>query len=249
MISLSQAVNSAYAIGSNIMSLFGSNDDAAATAARQYNYQRALNQQAYDLTQQGYREGPSNQRKGLEAAGYNPILAISNGLSNAQFSGGSAGMGTNDTVSSRGSMISNALKYAMSERDLLASQTRATNAGRELTLEQAETERRKQENFQFQNAMLDVQKHLYDKDLSNYERKMYMDLYEKFQRAENYRSEAYLMKYNATTGRMTAQANHLNALGNYYYNTHRALGKTESKSYSANALKYLGGSYSSSQTK
>ena len=71
------------------MGLFGSNN-AAKAAKRQYEYQRLLNQQAYDLTQQGYREGPMNQRIGYESAGINPILAMSNGASFGSFSGGSA---------------------------------------------------------------------------------------------------------------------------------------------------------------
>lgn len=47
--------------------------------ARAYNYARLLQQQQYDLTQQGYRESPGNMRTGLESAGYNPMLAIQNG--------------------------------------------------------------------------------------------------------------------------------------------------------------------------
>lgn len=55
---------------------------------RAYQYALALQQQQYNLTQQGYREGPSNQRKGLEDAGYNPMLALGNVGSATNVAGG-----------------------------------------------------------------------------------------------------------------------------------------------------------------
>ena len=55
---------------------------------RAYQYARLLQQHQYDLTQQGYREGPTNQRTGLESAGYNPMLALGNVGSATNISGG-----------------------------------------------------------------------------------------------------------------------------------------------------------------
>lgn len=85
-------------LGGSAMGLFGTN--AKASMLKQYNYQRLLQQQQYDLTQQGYRESPTNQRIGLESAGYNPILAVNNGLSYGNYSSGqsTAAMDSNDNV-------------------------------------------------------------------------------------------------------------------------------------------------------
>lgn len=58
--------------------------------ARAYNYARLLQQQQYDLTQQGYRESSSNIRTGLESAGFNPMLAVNGGnaVGSANVAGG-----------------------------------------------------------------------------------------------------------------------------------------------------------------
>lgn len=57
---------------------------------RAYNYARMLQQQQYDLTQQGYRESSSNIRQGLESAGFNPMLAVNGGnaVGSANVAGG-----------------------------------------------------------------------------------------------------------------------------------------------------------------
>lgn len=56
--------------------------------ARAYMYARSLQQQQYDLQQQGYRESYGNIRTGLETAGYNPMLAIHSSYPNTSVSGG-----------------------------------------------------------------------------------------------------------------------------------------------------------------
>ena len=55
---------------------------------RAFEYARGLQQHQYDLTQQGYRESPTNQRLGMESAGYNPMLALGNVGSSASIAGG-----------------------------------------------------------------------------------------------------------------------------------------------------------------
>ena len=57
---------------------------------RAYNYARMLQQQQYDLTQQGYRESSRNIRQGLESAGFNPMLAVNGGnaVGSANVAGG-----------------------------------------------------------------------------------------------------------------------------------------------------------------
>ena len=79
--------NNASSLGSFGSSLF-SNATSGKQQARAYNYARALQQQQYDLSQQGYRDGPTNQRTGFEKAGYNPMLALGNVGSSTAVSGG-----------------------------------------------------------------------------------------------------------------------------------------------------------------
>lgn len=200
--------------GSLLMSLFGRKDSASALAQQQYNYQRLLNQQAYDLTQLGYRESPLNQRIGYESAGINPILAMSNGATFGSYSGGSAGMAHGSSSADIGNMATNAYKIFALERNKNKAEIlginagiKNTNADTALKAEQAMTERSKQIQMDFQNAMMDVQTHLARKDLDTYDRRFYSNLYEQFQRAENYRANASLAEYNAETARMSAEAN------------------------------------------
>lgn len=191
-----------------------SSDSAKEAARRQYIYQRLLNQQSYDLTQQGYRESPLNQRIGYESAGINPIYAMTNGASFGSYSGGSASAPMDSTTSEMGSMITNAYKALQLERKKTDAEIlginagiKNTNADTALKAEQTMTERSKQLQMEFQNAMMDVQTHLARKDLDTYDRRFYSNLYEQFQRAENYRATASLAEYNAETARMSAEAN------------------------------------------
>lgn len=206
-------------IGSSAFGAFGSflgssKDNASALSAQQYRYQTLLNQQAYDLTQQGYRESPLNQRIGYESAGINPIFAMSNGASFGSYSGGSAGMPHGSSGADIGNMITNAYKAFQLERNKTNAEIlginagiKNTNADTALKAEQTMTERSKQIQMDFQNAMMDVQTHLARKDLDTYDRRFYSNLYEQFQRAENYRASASLAEYNAETARISAEAN------------------------------------------
>lgn len=202
------------ALGSAI-SLFGRRSNSASQAAAlQYKYQSLLNQQAYDLTQQGYRESPLNQRIGYENAGVNPILAMSNGASFGSYSGGSASAPQDSTTSEIGSMLTNAYKTLALERSKNKAEIlginagiKNTNADTALKAEQVMTERSKQIQMNFQNSMYDVQTHLAQKDLDSYDRRLYSNLYEQFQRAENYRALTSVADYNAETARMNAEAN------------------------------------------
>lgn len=198
-----------------IMSFFGGKkDNSAALAAQQFEYQKLLNQQQYDLTQQGYRESPLNQRIGYESAGINPILAMSNGATFGSYSGGSAGMPHGSSSAEIGNMITNAYKAFQLERNKTNAEIlginagiKNTNADTALKAEQTMTERSKQIQMDFQNAMMDVQTHLARKDLNSYDRRFYQEMYESMQRAENYRAEASVAGYNAETARINAEAN------------------------------------------
>lgn len=200
--------------GSLLMSLFGKKDSASAIAQQQYNYQRLLNQQAYDLTQQGYRESPLNQRIGYESAGINPIFAMSNGASFGSYSGGSAGMAHGSSSSDIGNMITNAYKAFQLERNKTNAEIlginagiKNTNADTALKAEQAMTERARQTQIDVQNAKTRLETDLTRKDLDYYDRRAKASLLEMLNRAEDYRIHAELQDYNAETQRINALAN------------------------------------------
>lgn len=73
-----------YGIASNAISYAQSKK----AQKRAYEYARLLQQQQYDLTQQGYRESSKNIRIGLETAGYNPMLALNKAGSSVDVAGG-----------------------------------------------------------------------------------------------------------------------------------------------------------------
>lgn len=200
--------------GLNSMGLFGGSS-ASKAAERQYNYQRLLNQQAYDLTQQGYIDSPMNQRLGLEKAGYNPLLALGGGgLSYGSYSGGSASAPMDSTASEMGNMLTNAYqvfnlmrKKNTAEIQSIRAGVDNTNADTALKAEYAMTEQAKRTQMEFQNSMLDVQKHLAQKDLSWKDRLYYSQVYRNMQEAENYSAIANIKKYEAETNRKMADIN------------------------------------------
>lgn len=190
--------------------LFGSGASSAFGSAMNYAYSKALQNNQYKLNLKGLKESPAAQRTGLENAGYNPILAVnSSGMANAT-TGATAGLSDNGF----GSSFANAYKTFKLEKDLnkaqisnLQADNLQKDANATLAKEQAQTEQYKRDNLSFQNAMLDIEKHLKEKDLAWYDRKAYADIYELMQRAENYRAMQSIESYNAQTARKTFQLN------------------------------------------
>lgn len=179
-----------------------------------YKYNKKLQQQQYDLQQRGYREGPTNARQGFVNAGYNPILALQSG---GQFAGaGNAGgvgsiSGNMPDLGEAGTNAYRAFRLETQNMKNQTAQTEATvqqaNAQAELNKEQALTEQSKRINLEFQNAMLDVEKHLKDKELSWADRKFYSEVYDNMQRAENYGAMASIARYNADINAKNAETN------------------------------------------
>lgn len=193
-------------IGGGILSSVSS----ARSAKRAYKYSLKLQQHQYDLNQRALRESPSASREGYVNAGYNPLLALgSNGM------GFNSGASMTPTENNLAGDVSNGVNSAIAMKQADASISNV-NANSALQVEQAETERAKRVNLQFQNAMLDVQKHLADKDLSSYDRRFYANLYEQMQRAENYRANSAVAQMNADTNRYNAETNrHRSGWQNY----------------------------------
>lgn len=216
-----------------LFDMFGSIFGSTAGQAINYGFSKALQENQYKLNLKGLRESPSAQRQGLESAGYNPILAVnSSGMANATASG-TAGLSDNG-VGANFASISNARRLQKYEQSKLSADTQnaiagadAQNANASLAREQAITEQAKRDNLQFQNSMLDVQKHLAQKDLDWYDRKAYTQIYELMQRAENYRAMQSIASFNAQTDRQNAVTNAKNAGTNAYNaETNRINGRT-----------------------
>lgn len=168
----------------------------AFNAYHQFLNQKKLQKYAYNLTQQGYRETPSAQRVGLENAGYNPILAVSNGVSfGGNFTPGSAAVATGNPADDIDGNIQNAYRLAKLEKpknkaeiDNIKAGTNSANASASLAQEQAKTEQYRQKEMESQTFLNNVNTELARKDLS-------------------WRDKEYLMRIK--TGYLNAQANHI----------------------------------------
>lgn len=106
---------------------------SATSAARQYWYQRALQEQAaelnYNYSLKSAENMPTSTRKGLVSAGYNPMLAVQNSTGGANASFTSAGTaGTYNEADAISSGIANATNYAnLINQEKQTNSTVATN--------------------------------------------------------------------------------------------------------------------------
>lgn len=163
--------------------------------------QKELMNNQYSLNLQGLKEGPLAQRQGLEVAGYNPLLGyIGASGASPSVSGGSAG--SFDLSSS----MTNAFKVMQSERKLANAQTENTNADTVLKTEQAESERKRQEQISLQNDFQTVQTLMARNDLSWRDRHNLSQYENAISSAILNRTKANLANFEAETGRIAANA-------------------------------------------
>lgn len=111
-----EPLSAALLIGGSIAgSALGSVSNSKA-AKRQFEYQKQLQQQAADLNYNNSikfaQNGYSATREGLEKGGYNPMLAVQNGASNASSFTSSGTAGSFDDMSPISSAVSNASDIA-----------------------------------------------------------------------------------------------------------------------------------------
>lgn len=194
----------ASAIGSAIGGLFGAGGSVASNALS-YNENKKLMDKQYDLSIRGYKESPQAVREGLEKAGFNPLLSYASGGNFA-----SSGLGSVSTPDI-GSAITDSYKTFVNERKLANAQVNNTNADTTLKNEKSLTEQARRVQMSFQNSVYELESELKRKDLSSYDRRIKTALYEQMQRAENFRAMANLQGYNAETGRISANAQQLDA--------------------------------------
>lgn len=138
-------------------------------------------------------------RESLTNADYNPLLALPNSAQGASYSPSMINSDSDAGDQAINSAI--AMRSAKANIESAKSQTKLNESNSALAIQQAETEKSKRTQMEFQNAMLDVQKHLAQKDLDWYERKSYLQLYNLFQQAENYKASSAIGAMNAETNR------------------------------------------------
>ena len=192
---------------------------ANASSRRQYKYQSKLQAQAarlnYDYSLKSAENMPSSTRKGLESAGYNPMLAVQNATSGSNSSWTSSGQASAPDYLAG---LSNAF-----ELQRVKNETAQTDSNIKLQSEQSKTEQSKRQNLEFQNAMLDVEKHLKQKDLDTYDQRFYAEMYNMMQQSEKLRQEASVIGYNAESYRIIAnaqqEANNVNERNNIRTNS------------------------------
>lgn len=179
---------------------------SAINSKRSWKYAQKAMRLQDELNRKFTHDQYSINRSGLVDAGYNPLLALPNGSQGAIYNP--------STINSDSDNGSQAIQSAMSalqmknETKLANSQVQNQEANSALAREQAETEKSKRVQMEFQNSMLDVQKHLAQKDLDWYDRKAYTNLYNMFQQAENY-------KASSAIGAMNAETQRQNMINNY----------------------------------
>ena len=172
---------------------------SAINSKRAWKYQQRAMRLQDELNRNFTHDYYGINRSGLVDAGYNPLLALPNSSQGAVYNP--------STFNSDSDNGSQAIQSAMSalqvknETKLANSQVENQKANSALAYQQAETEKSKRVQMEFQNSMYDVQKHLAQKDLDWYERKAYTQLYNMFQQAENYKASSAIGAMNAETQR------------------------------------------------
>lgn len=226
------ALNGASSIGTGFLN----NMFAGKSMLRQYKYQRSLQEHAaqlnYNYGIKQAQELPQATRKGLESAGYNPLLAIGNfNTGNGFTSAGSAGLATPQVDSGNlGGDIVNAYRAFQLERKMNAKQIdqidsviKTNEANAALASQQAQTEQNKRDYYQSQVALNNIDTRLKNEELPWVARKRLMEIKTGYQNAQANFLGAEAQKLNSS-------ANWLASKGSYYYNTHRALGFSTTES-------------------
>lgn len=97
--------------------------NAEKSAARQYNYQRLLQAQAaalnYKYSIKSAQNLPGATRQGYESAGYNPMLAVQNGVSNASSFTSAGTAGSFDSAAAISSGVANAIDFSRLQNETL----------------------------------------------------------------------------------------------------------------------------------
>lgn len=162
-------------LGGLVGGLFGSGMSALGSMLS-YSQQKSLmghqNELQKDFSSWSLKNSASLQRQGLESAGYNPILAVNSGISNAS---GSMGLGSVSQPDLAGSST-NAYQAFQLARKKNEAEVNATNASASLSTEQAKTEEFKRQMMSSQTFLNNINTELGKKNLSWYDRRQLQEL-------------------------------------------------------------------------
>lgn len=217
-------------LGSAVGSFLGSSAGSIASAglgflssAQQYNYTKKLMNLQNDLQKEFYKwsysKSPSLQRAGLESAGYNPILAVQNGVSNASFNQGLGTVGQSDLAGA----ATNAYQAFQLARKKNNAEVNATNASASLATEQAKTEEFRRQMMSSQTFLNNINTELGKKSLSWYDRRQLQELKSMYINSQANMLGARAAMNQAHSAKMSAQAS------SDYHNSLRDLNILEQK--------------------
>lgn len=222
------------ALGTAAASAASSFASGAASSWKQYKYQKRLNQQAYNLTQRGYREQYGNMRQGLENAGYNPLLAVNGGMSGAAFSGGSASAPNMDFAGSMNAFTN--AKQQRSQNEVneatvrqLDSQVGVNNAETNYKEGLLKSEIIKQAGYDLDNQIRDLERQKQQKELNIWDQKLLAELENIKRDTELKKAHSYQALMDAQSGRIQAGAAVTNAKANEFSSHAKTLSQYSGK--------------------
>lgn len=209
------AAAGAYAIGKGIDFAYG-----AANAYQQYNYNSSLMDKQNDLNKDysawNYSNAMSLQRAGLEKAGYNPLLAVNNGVN---YSSGSTGLGSVNMADSHSDFNANlvAKRQTSVQERVGNSQVNANNASALKATEEAKTQESVRANNEAQTALTNINTELTKKNLSWVDRLNLNQIKTNLMNATANQANAAASKINAGASVTNAQSAMINAKTNQKY--------------------------------
>lgn len=167
---------------------------------------KKLQKHQYELNLKTLENAPTSSRKGFVDAGFNPLLSL--GSNQVGFSANSSGVGA-DLTSGMSQGISSAMAIKQGNAQVKNIQADTTLKGA-----QADTEKARQIQMDFENLKTDVQTQLGRKDLEYYDREHLQGLQEQIRRIENLRANSALAIADAEAKKDIAKATMINARTN-----------------------------------
>lgn len=198
---------------SNAMSVFKAKQLAEHQAWLNYSYNKKWNK--YSAL-----NNPTLTRRGLEKAGYNPLLSVQSGQGIGPSNASSFDSTNPDSSPDLSGVGSNAVNTALNLRKQINenattdAQVQNTNADTGLKNAQALTEQYKQANLNIDSQVKDAQKRLHDLDISNYERNQVRKDIETLTNYKRMLNDYELGTISNSIQGLNAQTNRMNAVNN-----------------------------------
>lgn len=197
-----------------------------------YNNAKKLMDRQNEFTERMSNTAYSRATADMRNAGLNPALMYGSGSAASTPTAGSGATGPQFD-------IGNPMNAAMEYKNAKATVAN-TEASAAYNRELAESEQNRRDNLDADTAFKKAENIRQDKHLDNETRKVAGELQELISRSELNKEIAKYTGMNSVSSRIQANAASRSAEGNYYYNTHRALGFSESESVSDTERGYNG---------